>query len=235
MNKIHINFSSGGNWDYKQKINSESATSSGGFDKSINYNQKSFDEDFTRKNQKILNLSRGSGYWIWKPYIILDALKKSNYGDIIFYSDSGSIIIKNFKPMFEIVEKDEKGIILYELNVNFLNKYVTKRDCFFYMNCDEEYYHNSVMTLASFVLIRKSDYSISFVEEWLKYCEDERILTDIPNQCGLDNFEGFSDHRHDQSVLSLLARKNKITIEVDPSEYGNDRRDPNNQLINHTR
>jgi len=91
------------------------------------------------------------------------------------------------------------------------------------------------MTLASFILIKKTEFSMSFIEEWLTFCQDYRILTDSPNECGLENFQNFFDHRHDQSVLSLLARKHKITLDIDPSQYGNDRRDINMQLINHTR
>lgn len=56
-----------------------------------------------------------------------------------------------------------------------------------------------------------------FVEEWLRYCRDERILTDIPNESGYPNLTGFVDHRHDQSVLSLLAEKYHINLYRKPS------------------
>jgi hypothetical protein len=45
------------------------------------------------------------------------------------------------------------------------------------------------------------------VQEWLAGCEDQRILTDISNACGLPNFPDFVEHRHDQSVLTLCAIK----------------------------
>ncbi len=47
-----------------------------------------------------------------------------------------------------------------------------------------------------------------------------RILTDIPNVCGFDNLPGFRDHRHDQSVLSLLASSRGIIPHRDPSQFG---------------
>ena len=43
---------------------------------------------------------------------------------------------------------------------------------------------------------------------------------DIPNVCGVDNFPDFREHRHDQSVLSLLSVKHKLEIFRDPSQYG---------------
>ena len=47
-----------------------------------------------------------------------------------------------------------------------------------------------------------------------------QIITDGQNQCDLDNLEGFKEHRHDQSVLSILAIKNEIQLHRDPSQYG---------------
>ena len=41
----------------------------------------------------------------------------------------------------------------------------------------------------------------------MKYCADERCVSDIPNQCGLENLDGFQDHRHDQSIITLLQLK----------------------------
>ena len=42
------------------------------------------------------------------------------------------------------------------------------------------------------------------------------------------------DHRHDQSILSLLGRKYNIKNIPDISQYGNDRRDIK-QIIEHHR
>jgi hypothetical protein len=41
--------------------------------------------DFYEQNRQILDRPRGGGYWLWKPYIILDALQKSDPGDVILY------------------------------------------------------------------------------------------------------------------------------------------------------
>lgn len=62
---------------------------------------------------------------------------------------------------------------------------------------------------------------MAFLEEWLNYCTDERILTDISNRCGYDNYAEFKDHRHDQSVLSLLVLRHGIETFRDPSQFGN--------------
>jgi hypothetical protein len=73
-----------------------------------------------------------------------------------------------------------------------------------------------------------------------EFAEEERLLTDRPNQCGLPNYRGFQEHRHDQSLLSLLTKKQGLVAYRDPSQQGT--RDakryansPYGQLIEHTR
>ncbi len=51
--------------------------------------------------------------------------------------------------------------------------------------------------------------------------KDERLSTDSNNQCGLPNYEGFREHRHDQSIFILLTKKCGLLGFRDPSQYGN--------------
>jgi hypothetical protein len=175
--------------------------------------------DFYRKNQEILDQSRGAGHWIWKPYFILEALYKVNDNDIIVYSDSGIEIIGHLDPLFEICQK-QGGIMLFRTH-NHLNKTWTKRDCFVLMGCDSAEYWEAEQLMGGFSIFIKNERNIKFVKEWLDYCCNKFIITDIPNVCGLANFPGFRAHRHDQSVLSILGVKHKIEIYRDPSQWGN--------------
>ena len=52
--------------------------------------------------------------------------------------------------------------------------------------------------------------NIKILEEWLLYCKNENILTDIDNKHG-DNFDCFRDHRHDQSILTNIKVKYNLT------------------------
>jgi hypothetical protein len=108
------------------------------------------------------------------------------------------------------------------------------------MDCDRQGFEQTSQRLASFILIRKSVKSIAFFQQYLSYCSDPRILTDIQNTCDLLNYAGFRDHRHDQSVFSLLSKKLKLEAFRDPSQSGNSQMSqfPNSnypQLIEHTR
>ena len=98
------------------------------------------------------------------------------------------------------------------------------------MDCDSEVYWSATQLTAAHALFKNTARSRSFVDEWLNHCATERILTDQPNALGRANLPGFIEHRHDQSVLSLLALKRGIETFRDPSQFGNERKAPANRV-----
>ena len=44
------------------------------------------------RSMPVFNFSRGGGYWLWKPYVILNKLNVIKEDDILCYSDAGSIL-----------------------------------------------------------------------------------------------------------------------------------------------
>lgn len=192
-----------------------------GIDEVIAYNEEWLrSTPFYEENKRILEQGRGAGYWIWKPYIILDALLGAGPDDIVVYCDSGAEIIGPLNPLFEVCRK-QGGIVLFN-QVYYKNKAWTKRDCFVLMDCDEPEYWDGDQVQAAFCLFMNNERNVSFVAEWLYYCCDEQIVTDTDNVCGLDNFPEFTDHRHDQSVLSLLAVKHGIELYRNPTQFGDE-------------
>lgn len=89
------------------------------------------------------------------------------------------------------------------------------------MECDSEKYWNASQCCAGFQIYQKNQNSKSFLTEYFYCCQNEKTITDLPNTCGLDNLPAFKDHRHDQSILSLLAEKNNIQRFRHPSQFGN--------------
>lgn len=164
--------------------------------------------DFYFENKKILDLERLCGYAIWKPYIILEMFKNINYGDIVVYMDCGDVPLTADlnKEIKNYMQKHDQCFIV----TNNFNRSYTKRDCFVLMNCDEEKFWNAIQLEDGFLAFKKTDFNISFVEEWLEFCKDERIVTDLSNTQNKPNFHDFIDHRHDQSIISLLQIKYNI-------------------------
>ncbi len=175
-------------------------------------------EAFFNENHKILQAKRGAGYWLWKPFIINYILNKMKDDDILFYLDSATQFVGDIEPLLNIVRI--KNMILFS-NDDHLNSTWTKRDCFYYMNCDTEQYHTGSQISACYIVFKKCDYTVKLVSEWLSYAKDERIISDNENLCGLPNLPDFKDHRHDQSILSILGIKYNIEIFRDPSQWGN--------------
>jgi hypothetical protein len=229
MKKIIICFASEdkkyGNRFYRsQSILIESAKPH--FDGFAAFNPQSLDKEFIDENKHILKAERGYGYWLWKPFIINKTLKHLNNGDLFFYVDSGNSIVGDINLLFDKAEKDINNLILFDNRdgapegTYWKNYQWTKYDSFKKMDCLEEKYIQGKQINGSYILGIKNNFTVNFFNEYFDYCKDEDILTDIPNKLG-SNFDGFHDHRHDQSILSLLAIKHNITVLRDPSESGN--------------
>jgi len=174
---------------------------------------------FYRENKAILDRPTGMGYWLWKPYIILEALKSVSEGDIVVYADSGLEIVAPLDTLFGIC-RDGNPVMLFG-NGDLVNSMWTKRDCFILMDCDTEDHWRAPQCDAAFGLFQKDETTLRFVTEWLEYCRDPRILTDDANTCGRRNLPDFISHRRDQSVLSLMVRKYRLPLFRMPTQFGN--------------
>ncbi len=214
---VHINYSN--EIYYKSQLrNTQTALEVGQFDKSIPYSPKDIDRGFYKKNKHILQLKRGNGYWLWKPYIVKKTLEKLNWGDYLYYSDSGSYFTGSIHPLIAHAESVNQDLIVFELRL--FEKDWTKRDAFVLMDCDSPKYTDSRQRISGHHLWKKTPFAMQFIGEQLQYSMDERIITDMENQCGLPNYPGFKEHRHDQSIMSLLSKKHNLRAFRVPQKCG---------------
>jgi len=217
--KLLINYA---NDIYKssQKLNTKTGLNIGNFDEVISYSPKNIDRDFFAQNKKVLSQKKGNGYWLWKPYFIKKSLESLNIGDFLFYCDSGAYFIKPINSLIELSLDSDQDIIPFELDIHIESKW-TKRDAFILMDCDSPDFINTRQRLSGCILFKKSNTTMDFISEYLEYAKDERIISDIENQCGLDNYPDFVSHRNDQSIFSLLTKKYGLDAYRDPSQWGN--------------
>jgi len=216
MKRILVNYATE---DYKktQHINSESALETGNFDDVFEYDPSLIDETFLQEYHNILSSKRGAGYWLWKPYIILDALEEVECGDVVVYADSASVFINSFDPIFDKCVNESRGIVGFQLEDFHKNSRWTKGDCFYNLNVNK--YADLPQVMASFIAICKNDFSLDFINQWLSACCVESSITDSENVYQ-ENFSDFEDHRHDQSIFSLLCRKYDAYIYSDITQWG---------------
>lgn len=216
MKKYHINFAHG-RYLKSQEYCSDSAKYFG-FDNIFSYKVNDIDKDFISKNINIFNQSRGFAYWIWKPYFLLKTLNLMKNDEILVYSDSGSYYQSSVEPLIDKLKNDPMGILSFELN-GLIEKDYTKRDTFNIMNLDKPEYTDTSQREATYIWLVKNDFTLSIVNEYLNYAQNENIITDIPNITG-ENYTSFKDHRHDQSIWSLLCKKYDIEPHRLISQHG---------------
>jgi len=218
--KILINFATLKFYEAQQR-NAETALTVAAFDKVICYGRKDLDREFRNRNRSILGARVGAGYWLWKPYFIKRALELLNQGDFLLYCDSGSHFIDRIDPLIAVAIQTEQPIIPFELV--HLEKHYTKRDALILMGCDAPRFTETRQRLAGCILIRKSPFAETFVDEFLGLAEDPRLISDAPSTRGSE-YPDFVAHRHDQSIFSLLTKRYGLDAYRDPSQFGNDLR-----------
>ena len=225
MTNILINYADGA-FRRAQDLNAKTGLSVGGFDRVIPYGPQHLDAEFRVRNHAVLSHARGAGCWLWKPYLMVATLRDAmSDGDVLFYADSGSHFVGSAAPVIDLCKRRrDKPILLFTLSKVHTNRRWTKRDCFYYLGLDGPPYIDLPQLLGTFIVCQKHPYTLAFFEQWLRYAEDPRVITDDPNQCGLPDYPEFEAHRHDQSILSLLARKHAIPNLPDISQWGNDER-----------
>lgn len=202
-----------------QRLNRKTALRWGA-DRVICYTPEDIDADFYKKNERILQAKRGNGYFLWKPYFLNKAYQELNEGDYLVYTDSGSIFVNRIQYLIDCMEKEQTDIMVFSLELELLEKYWAKRDALILMGCDEAKYTDTPQSIATYVVLKKSEFVKKFLEEDLKYAQDIRIISEQENTQGAPNYEGFIAHRHDQVVWSLMSKKYNLKRFRDPSQFG---------------
>lgn len=198
-----------------RRRNSISAYKKGKADKVIEYTWEDIDSAFREKNKIILGYERGAGLWLWKPYFILKALRNIKEGEYLLYVDAGSFFIDKIVHLINVLEKSNQTIMGFELPL--LERQFTKNEVFHLMDYKDTGLNQ---ILASFILLKKSSYSVSFIEKWLEYMCDERIVSPKHFCSTIKENKEFIAHREDQSVFSILYHKDNLIPFKDPSQYG---------------
>jgi len=210
--------------------NVQTALSVGKFDTAKIYTMADIDPHFQAKNEFLFQHKRLGGYAVWKPYIILKRLLEIDDGDVLCYNDSKYLWLKNVRAFEQDILKNKNiGIYLNKPNSGkHIEKEWTKYDAYCLMNISKSLLNsvkNTNQAWSGFILLRKHFNPVRFIGEWLTYNQDPRIASDIPSLYGKED-ETFIENRHDQTILSLLAKKWGIEMHVIDRMYMIDVRNP---------
>lgn len=181
------------------------------FKKIFIYNENDLDVSFKKRYQSYLRDDcRGYGYWCWKPYIVLETMKRMHNGDILLYCDAGCHLnnkgLSKFEEYLNIVNESSTGRLAFLQN--HLEKSYTKGDLFDYFSVrNNTKIVETGQIAATIFFMRKSDQNIIFLEKWLEvWNADFSLLDDTESKS--NNFNEYIAHRHDQSAFSILAKMN---------------------------
>ncbi|HEC1758800.1 TPA: hypothetical protein R1698_000391 [Campylobacter lari] len=168
-----------------------------------------FKDKFYTKDKKI---TRGFGYWCWKPKVILMTLEQMQENDILLYLDIGfTFNPKKRKQLLEDLDFINENEIV-GMQVKSIEKEYQKMDTLvFYGLHNNEKFLNSFTYGAGFIGIKKTTQNIKIIQEWMDvYYQHWNFIDDSPSR--LQNFTCFKESRHDQSIWNILREKYSIAF-----------------------
>ena len=198
-----------------QRLSSQTAVQVGGVDRVIQCGPEDLDAEFRRRNADLLREQRGGGFWIWKPYLIERELQTIDEGDCLIYADSGIFFTGSVAPVVTALRATGESVLVFENRFGIEREW-TKRNVFVRLGCDSPSYTETKQIAATISVWTKSSESLDLVREWLRLVQDPHLVTDMPTRCGLRNYPGFREHRHDQSIFSLLCKQRGISPHRQP-------------------
>jgi hypothetical protein len=195
------------------------------FDKIKVYTQFDFDEDYKKRHQNFFNMhTRGYGYWMWKSYIVLKTLNEMQENDILVYADAGCTLNNNLVAKNKLDTYIQLCKTLPAANVSFQMKYIekswSKMDMFIILDAKKPEIMNSGQLVGGVFILKKCLHIMDLVNEWYTISQNYQLISDFPSV--IPNDPSFRDHRHDQSIFSILRKKRGTIIiqdEVDFDDY----------------
>ena len=157
--------------------------------------------------KEILNCPKGGGYWIWKPLILREQLRRLSNNDILVYADAGCHVNKkgDFARYLGIIEGSPFGSLSFEMA--FIKEQWTHPRVFehFSVACNDTI-RTSGQYIATILPFRVCDRVRELVEVVCDVVDNDPLLftdLEIPTSSSLL----FQQCRHDQSIWSVAKKK----------------------------
>ena len=138
--------------------------------------------------------------WAFKPIVIYDALSMMNNGDCLLWVDSNDVVVGDPQILFDYA-KNNNGIFCHDHSPTYYpNGNWTHRDMFVGMGLNTPPYHDAPQMQVNILAFCKENFCMDFVKKWVSYAIDWDVMIGNTRQ----NLPGFIDHRHEQSIFSIL-------------------------------
>lgn len=169
--------------------------------------------DFLKENQ------RGFGYWLWKPFIIKMVLEDSEPDDVIIYADVGCELSSLGKSRLLNYIKclNRQPLLAFKVRNSDPEVQWTKRELIKLLN-PEFHCLDSPQIAATFIYFKKCEEASIFVDDWLRISTIDSCFY-ITDDYYLMQSEDFIEHRHDQSIFSLLYKNHGFYFSSDENQF----------------
>jgi len=173
--------------------------------------------EFVSKHRNFFESNKlGYGKWIWKPFLILNAMKKNNGNDIFIYLDSGchlNLDNQNARIRFQDYIKiclrfDSLGFQLLsgQFGIQDLTDRTFSQPQFEYMkNLNKDYIWKSNQIMAGVIFLKGTQRNREFLEEWGRRCNENYYYYLDSVALSSKGFE-LEKYRWDQSIFSTLFK-----------------------------
>ena len=145
--------------------------------------------------------SRGFGYFAWKPFVITETLKLLNDDDWLVYCDSAIMFeagVRDYLQRNGLLQEEAVLFTLGEARTKgYSNGDWTKPAVVEYMNVHPDVAREHQLN-AGICMFRKTRQTEAFMQAWLRVCLEPGMVDDSGPPAP-------REHRHDQSILSLMS------------------------------
>jgi len=183
-----------------------------GFTKTTSWSKKNIPKHYQTATSPYILHRRGGGYWLWKPYVIYAEIQNIKENDILVYLDAGcEIQCSNqgkdvFRSYLNILEQDPIIAFEYPASIGAWTNDATLR--YFNVQPEAQILQESQVE-AGCLIIKKCPESERIIQAWLDIATNHPAL--FSDDYNLETLRSeFIDHRHDQSILTLLLRLNNL-------------------------
>ena len=180
------------------------------FTETILYNGEYLQKDsefWNKHGNFITNNDRGYGYWLWKSYVIKKTMENMNDGDILLYLDCGCELSVNSKnKLLECMNVVKTDKIVG--TTTCVEREWNKMDLLEKLDMNKNEYLNTAQRQGGTNLFLVCKETRVLVNEWYEISCDYHYIDDSPSI--IQNLNCFREHRHDQSIFSLLTKKYNI-------------------------
>ena len=157
----------------------------------------------------ILSNPRGYGYWIWKPYLIQKTMNSMKDGDVLLYLDCGcELDVNKHSKIQSALKLVERELLMGTIcSPQHDDESWTKYDVIECIKAPIDTLKTPQRQAGALIFL-VCPKTRRLVNEWYELCCDYHNIDDSPSV--LANAPNFVEHRHDQSVFSLLTKKHNL-------------------------